>query len=131
MAHAGGSTNPAVTRVLLADMPAMLAEVVAAAIEQGPDLRIVGVIRDDADALAAAARDADVLIVSHAPAVPLPVAYARLLAATPALRILSVTTESDVSVLYWMGLRSRKQSVVTMAQLTKVIRRARQIDPLR
>lgn len=117
--------------VLLADLPGVLAALLAGVIAAEADLRLVGVVSRDPAALAVAARDADVLIVGGPPPPDEPAAYTPLLRTRPELRIMVVTTHGDEADLYWMGLCHRRQPSASAPQLADAVRAACAVDPYR
>jgi hypothetical protein len=130
MLSGGDGTNHAVIRVLLADMPTLLAEIIAAAISKCSNIQIVAGFTSDDESLEVAIHDVDVLLVSHALVDSLPERYRRLLMAKPALRILNITTTSDMGVVFWLGVCQRQQPITTIADLGKAIVQARTTDSL-
>jgi len=132
--HAHGA-NPvdnttASCRILIANVPSLLAEAVAAEIRHQPDLRLVGTVNAPLDILTAAV-DADVLILgATANAVYPPPICSQLFGEYPYLKVLVIDSTNGHATGYWLGLQRSPMGKLDMATLIDSIRQLDGVDPL-
>ncbi len=107
--------------VLLADMPEVLAQLIAQVVEQQGDMQLVGRVEGAVETLAAASA-ADVAIVGVGLIEPLPAICSHLLHEYPHLRILALSTHSDEIACYWLGLRRQRLRGGSAEQVLRSIR---------
>ncbi len=115
-------------RVVIANMPEVLLQMVAQAIAEQPDMLLVGQARDNLEVLQAAQTDVDLIILGATQVTPCPGICSHLLSEFPQLKILLVAPGSDVGRAYWLGLRQRKVATTSMAILLHNIRQLHQFD---
>jgi hypothetical protein len=92
-------------RVVIAAMPAVLAEVVAATIGGQADLQLVGQAESQEELRHAISNGCDILILGASQVEQLPGSGRYLLSAFPDMRIIVVATDAAIAVVYWRGLR--------------------------
>lgn len=89
-------------RVLVANRPRLMRELVLATISDQPDIEIMGEIRDDSEiAHVVAESHPDVVIIALGNPENRPLLCDALLSRHPELKILALAPELNSSVLYW------------------------------
>jgi DNA-binding NarL/FixJ family response regulator len=92
-------------RVLVANKPRLMRELVLATISEQPDIEIVGQIQDDAEiAQAVAETRPDFLIVSLEDSDRLPHSCRILLQRHPHLRVIAIASNRESTMCYWASL---------------------------
>jgi DNA-binding NarL/FixJ family response regulator len=92
-------------RVLVANKPRLMRELVLATISEQPDIEIVGQIQDDAEiAQAVAETRPDFLIVSLEDSDRLPHSCRILLQRHPHLRVIAIAPNRESTMCYWASL---------------------------
>lgn len=92
-------------RVLVANRPRLMRELVLAILFDQPDIDVVGQVEDDADILTAVEQqNPDYLIVGLDPHGARPLVCDSLLAKFPNMKILALAPERNSSVFYWASL---------------------------
>lgn len=92
-------------RVLVANRPRLIRELVLATISDQPDIEVVGEVEDEADILARVEEQRpDFLIVALDKAGLRPPVCDTLLAKFPDMKILALAPERNSSVFYWASL---------------------------
>jgi hypothetical protein len=105
-------------RVLLADVPGLLAALIAQSIAGHKDMQVIGTIRTDAlDGLAL--HDADVVVTCHGPR-GLPAVYRDLFFSAAQVRVLAISGDGRVVEVY----DRRVVREIALDQLVSVIRDA-------
>lgn len=117
-------------RVLLADFPGVMNEVLLDLIQAQPDMVLVGKASGGVELLEMAGNAVDVVIMGASQTRPLPGIGSHLLGAYPDIRLLVVTYSGDQAVLYWLGLRQRQVRAMSSLTLLSRIRRAYRINPM-
>lgn len=108
-------------RVLLADVPTILARVFMLQIEQQADIQIIGDAHGPVDILQAAV-EADLVIISAPQIDPPPGICSHLLAEYPELKILVLADHQDVAMGYWLDIQRRRIESPTVENLVAGIR---------
>ena len=99
-------------RVLVANRPRLMRDLVATLIAQQPDLEVVGELYDEKDLVPAVeALAPDVLVVGLDEPDQIPPICATLLAKRPDLKILGVAVEKNASVYFWADVEVRFRSI--------------------
>ncbi len=99
-------------RVLVANRPRLLRDLVAALIAQQPDLEVVGELYDEKDLVPAVeALVPDVLVVGLDESDQISPICATLLAKRPDLKILGVAFEKNISVYFWADVEVRSRPI--------------------
>ena len=89
-------------RVLVANRPRLMRELVLATISDQPDIEIMGEIRDDAEIVQIVAEShPDVVIIALDNPEERPVLCDELLTRYPQLRVLALAPERNSSVIFW------------------------------
>jgi DNA-binding NarL/FixJ family response regulator len=101
-------------RVLVANQPRLMREVVRAALSRHADIEVVGEIEDELEILPAIERtQADCLIVAQEEFGKRPVVCDYAFDKYPHLKILAVAPGSDDSVFYWVFMEIRSSRIET------------------
>lgn len=109
-------------RVLIADMPRVLADMVTAFIDQQPDMEVVGTVEGSVQILIAARRQTDILIIGGQAEAGPPRICGHLLNQYPHIRILVLGTADNTARAYWLGLRQRQTTIRSARSLLESIR---------
>jgi DNA-binding NarL/FixJ family response regulator len=110
-------------RVLAANLPGILGEVVARLIQHEPDMVLVGHIKGSIEVmLEAKSREVDVLILGAAVLTPPPGLCSLLLTEFPHLKILVLSTNTTGATGYWLGVRHYRLPVVSADSVISSIR---------
>lgn len=130
LSHTLENSNSHMTRirVVIANMPEVLLQLVAQAIQEQPDMVLVGQARDNLEVLQAAQNDVDLIILGAQTLSPCPGICSHLLSEFPHLKILVMAHSSDIARAYWLGLRQRKVAATSMSVLLRNIRQLHQLD---
>lgn len=116
-------------RVLLADLPGVMSDLLSDVIRGQPDMTLVGMAQDGIDLLVAAGQGVDVVIMGASQLSPPPGICTHLLSEYPDLRILVLAQSGDQAALYWLGLRRQRVHVLSAQTLMTNIRRVYRINP--
>ncbi len=108
-------------RVLLADLPAILVQVIMEKIEQQDDIEVIGRVQDPVELLRAAA-EADVVLISAPQIDPPPGICSHLLNEYPEVKILVLADHQDVAMGYWLDIQRRRIEPLTADDLVAGIR---------
>lgn len=93
------------TRVLVANRPRLIRELLMATISEQPDIEIVGEVQDERQIESSVERaHPDVLIAAFDDMNEQPFLCKNLLARFPQMRILALAPERNLSVYYWASL---------------------------
>jgi hypothetical protein len=122
------SRSSDIVRVLLADLPGILNELVSENIQAQPDMVLVRAVQGWQELLSAGG-DADVVILGAQQVSPLPGICSHLLVEYPDMRILVLTPNGDQAALYWLGLRQQQLGELSTQELIENVRRAYRINP--
>jgi DNA-binding NarL/FixJ family response regulator len=95
-----------VIRILVANRPRVMRELLLATLADRPDIEIVGEVSNEAEIPASVRRTApDLLVISLDDLGRRPAICDTVLRAHPDLRIIAVATEHNRSVCYWASLQ--------------------------
>ena len=114
--------NPTPIRVVVANLPAVIQELVTVSIQQQADMTLVGQLGDESELLSGQGLEADVLITSSSEVYPPGAALRQLLRTFPNLRVLMLTRSGDRAVAYWMGICHRLVENLTEETLLSDLR---------
>ncbi len=120
--------NPGI-RVLVADVPGLLAHTLADEIEAQPDMVLVGRAEGSLEILLEAAWNVDVVILGAESAEVAPGLVSHLLGEFPHLKILTLSRSQDLMVDYWLDIRCGQALPVSSASLLGKIRQLYQRTP--
>lgn len=99
-------------RVLVANQPRLMRELVLATISEEPDIEIVGEIREDADlAHAVEQTKPDFVIVALEGSDQLPKSCRALLEDYPHMKILAIAPDRNTTIFYWASLDIRANRI--------------------
>jgi DNA-binding NarL/FixJ family response regulator len=124
-------TNVRKIRVLVANRPLLMRDLVLTAIANQPDVDLVGTAQQESEVQDLVHRTRpDVLILALDRAGAAPELCGFLLGCYPQMKVLGVDPERNVSVLYWAAMDIRSKSVEMSAQgLLGVLRESAQAEP--
>ena len=108
-------------RVLLADLPAILAHVIMRQCEQQDDIEVIANVMGPIDTLRAAA-EADVVVIGTSQIDPPPGICSHLLNEYPELKILVLADHEDVAMGYWLDIQRRRIESLTADNFVAGIR---------
>jgi chemotaxis response regulator CheB len=101
-------------RVLVANRPRLMREVVRTALSRHADMEVVGEIEDEIEILPALERThAECLIIAQEELARRPAICDRVFDNFPRMKILAVATGNDDSVLYWVFMEIRFSRIET------------------
>lgn len=99
-------------RVLVANHPRLMRELILTTFEDQPDLEIVGEVADQADIAEIVKKTApDVLVISQDGSGQRPALCDEMLRKNPGLRIVAVAPDKNYTVHYWVSLDIRSSDV--------------------
>ena len=99
-------------RVLIANRPRLMRELVMATISEQPDIEVVGVLEDEASILGTVEQShPDVLIIGSDRTEDRPHICDILLDRYPRMRILAVAADRDSTTFYWANLDIRSNRI--------------------
>ena len=99
-------------KVLIANRPRLMRELVMATISEQPDIEVVGVLEDEASILGTMEQSRpDVLIIGSDRTEDRPHICDILLDRYPRLRILAVAADRDTTTFYWASLDIRSNKI--------------------
>lgn len=111
-------------RVILANKPRLLREMLKRVIEKVPDLEVVGEVGDLAKSAALVEQtQAQWVVVSPSPAGNMPEAVELLFAARPSIRVLAVAGDGSQVMLKWVESHEEDLSGVSLDELVTILRR--------
>jgi DNA-binding NarL/FixJ family response regulator len=94
-------------RVLVANRPRLMRDLVLATISEQPDIEVLGELEDDSQLASAVARlNPDFVIIALDQADERPAICDYLLIHYPRVKVLAVAPEQDSSVFFWSDIRS-------------------------
>ena len=97
----------ATIRVLVANRPRLMRDLVVATITEQPDIEVLGTIEDESGLISAVSElQPDVVIVTLDGPQQRPAICDYLLVHYPRVKVLAVAPENDDSVFFWSGIQS-------------------------
>ena len=94
-------------RVLVANRPRLMRDLVLATISEQPDIEVLGTVDDDSKLIAVVSElQPDFVIVALDDPQRRPAICDQLLAHYPRVKVLAVAAEQDNSVFFWSDIRS-------------------------
>ena len=109
-------------RIILADVPRFLREMLKRAFEQSPGLRVVGEVADLSRLSAAIERTgAHWVVVSLPPDGKMPAMVEPLLAAHPSVRVLAVTNDGSQIKMHWVEPHEQTLESLSLDELIAVL----------
>lgn len=104
----------ALIRVLVANRPRLIRELVTGTISDQPDIEVVGeVAQDESLESAVESKRPDVLIVALGPLKELPRTYQAILQDHPQIRMVAIAPGRSSLMFYWTSLRIEAQPIET------------------
>src|ERR1043166_4200530 len=99
-------------RVLVANQPRLMRELLVATISEQPDIEIVGEVEDDSELASTVEKTRpDFLIVELAKFNRLPPACHALLQSYPQMKVIAVSSDRDSSMFYWTALKVQSNEI--------------------
>lgn len=99
-------------RVLVANRPRLMRELILATISDQPDIEIVGEINDDSEIEnAVKSTQPDFLIVALEKSNRLPVGCHAVLQNHPRMKVIAISPNSNSSVFYWTSLQIKSSQI--------------------
>ena len=97
----------ATIRVLVANRPRLMRDLVLAAISEQPDIEVLGTVDDDSKLMEAFSKlQPDLVVVSLDDSRRRPTICDHLLATNPRVKVLAVASKQDDSAFFWSDIRS-------------------------
>jgi hypothetical protein len=115
-------------RVLLANLPELLAQIIGQTIEQQSDMRLIGRARNNWELLHLADVEIDVIILGAAIIYPPPGICSHLFAELPGVKILVIDPSGTAAMRYWVAVRHAKTTLTTSRRLITTIRDLANLD---
>jgi DNA-binding NarL/FixJ family response regulator len=101
-------------RVLVANQPRLIRELVTATISDQPDIEVVGEVQQDSELESLVeSKQPDVLIVALDRTNGLPRVCRAILDGHPQMRVIAIATDRNSSMLYWTSVHIEKQAIET------------------
>src|SRR5579859_4850764 len=99
-------------RVLVANRPRLMRELIVATISEQPDIQIVGEVEEDSELASAVDKThPDFLIVALEKFNRLPQVCHSILQTTPQMKVIAVSSERDCSMFYWASLKVQSNEI--------------------
>lgn len=99
-------------RVLVANRPRLMRELMVATISEQPDIEIVGEVEEDSELMSAVEKTRpDFLIVALEEFNELPAACHSLLHSYPKMKVIAVSSERNSSMFYWASLKVQSNAI--------------------
>lgn len=121
---------PEPLRILLANVPAILAEWLTQIIGGRAGLQIVGRIEGYADLLLAAQAGVDVVVLGVHEFAPVAGICSHLLTAEPDIRIMLLSPSGDRAAVYWLALRRRELANLSAETLLATLQEIDLLTPV-
>jgi hypothetical protein len=120
--------NPRI-RVLIANVPPMVAHILAYQIRTQPDMMLAGQVQGQVETLVAASAGADVVILGHPDVDSTPGLVSHLLTELPHLKVLALSHREDLATEYFLDIRRGRTVRVTGESLPGEVRQLYQQTP--
>lgn len=121
-----GTTS--VIHVLIANLTGMVAEMVQQTLQQQPDVKLLGDIKEWEE-IDAAIAETDVLVLGVDDVYSPPEDCFRFLGNYPNLKILLLTTTGNEAIAYWRALHCHQTQVTSSQSLIESIRHIYSLSP--
>ena len=116
-------------RVLVANHPRLMRELILTTFEDQPDLEVVGEVADQADIVEIVRKTLpDVLVISQEHSGKRPALCDEVLRENPGLRIVAVAPDKNYTVHYWVSLDIRSRDMEASEQGLLDALRGRKFD---
>ncbi len=115
-------------RILIADLPEVVVEMLDQAIQQQPDLEWLGNVQGWEE-IAVTVAQTDVLILGVEDVYALPEACFYFLRNQPNLKILLLTITDDEAIAYWRALHCHQLQITSSLSLIESIRQIYSLSP--
>lgn len=117
-----------IIRVLVANLTGIVAEMVQHALQQQPDIELLGDIAGW-EGVNASVDATDVLVLGVDDVYALPEVCFQFLRNHPNLKILLLTTTGDEAIAYWRALHCHQMQVISSQSLVESIRQICSLSP--
>lgn len=99
-------------RVLMANRPRLMRELMVATIAEQPDIEIVGEVEEDSDLLSAVEKTRpDFMIVALEEFNELPQVCRSILHSYPQMKVIAVSSDRNSSMFYWASLQVQSNEI--------------------
>ena len=99
-------------RVLMANRPRLMRELMVATISEQPDIEIVGEVQEDSELMDAVAKTKpDFLIVALEKYNRLPDVCQTILQSYPQMKVIAVASDRNSSMFYWASLKVQSNEI--------------------
>ncbi len=99
-------------RVLVANQPRLMRELMVATISEQPDIEIVGEVEEDSELVSAVEKTRpDFLIVALEKFNRLPQACHAILQTYPQMKVIAVSSDRNSSMFYWASLKVQSNEI--------------------
>jgi hypothetical protein len=127
MIHGPPNQQQSAIRVLLANLPTLLAEWLTRALAEQEEIEIVDQLRRYVEMLLAAQKGVDVVVLSAQELQPRPGICSHLLSEFPDIKVMLLNPSGDKAILCWMGLRQKDLQIESAEALIGTLRHLDQI----
>ena len=114
--------------VLITNLTGVIAEIVEQALQQQPDIELLGNV-EGWEAVTAAVARADILLLGADNVYSPPEGCLHLLSDYPNLKILVMMTSNAEAIAYWRALHCRQLQVISSQSLIESIRQIHTLSP--
>lgn len=121
---------PSSIRVLLANMPELLAQIVESYIDEQQDMVLMGRVQGNLEILMAARQGIDIVLLGSPSLEPLPGLCSHLLHEFPLLKVIVITTTADAANACYLGLKQRHVESGSPQKILTAIRDLYDLDPV-
>lgn len=116
-------------RVLIGNVPGMVAHTLAYLIELQPDMELVGQVEGQVAVLLAASRGVDVVILGATDSRRVPGLVSHLLLENPVLKVLVLSSQDNTAVGYWLNVRRSQIDNISGESLMRAVRELHERAP--
>lgn len=116
-------------RVLIGNVPGVVAHTLAFLIESQPDMKLLGRVEGQVAVLLAASRGADVVILGAPDSRRMPGLVSHLLLENPVLKVLVLSTRDSTATGYWLDVRRTQVENVSVESLIRAVRELHERTP--
>jgi DNA-binding NarL/FixJ family response regulator len=116
-------------RVLIGNVPGMVAHTLAFLIESQSDMKLIGQVEGQVAVLLAASKGADVVILGAPDSRRVPGLVSHLLLENPVLKVLVLSTRDNTAAGYWLDVRRTPIENVSAESLIRAVRELHEHTP--
>ena len=123
------ATEAPTVRVLLANLPGVIGQVLAAQIKEAQDMFVVNQVEGQIEVLIAARKGVDVVILGVPHLLPPPGLVSHLLNEFPNIKVLVFSVRTSDALGYWLGVRRCRVNEMTPDRVLTSIRMLSTMTP--